>query len=71
MDRNKKLTPVRFISDNANLSSAAGRKGVMSTAIFELIQSKATHLNSLEIRLDNLAAATDVSFIDLLELNVS
>jgi len=58
-------------SDNANLSSAAARKGVMSTAVYESIQSKLNRLESLEIRRDNLAASTDVGLIDFLELNIS
>ena len=61
-----------FQSDNSSsLKSSAGRKCVLSAAIVESLQAKASKLEKLEIRQDNLATAMEVSLSDLVQLQVS
>jgi len=57
--------------NSSSLKSSAGRRCVLSAAIVESLQAKASKLEKLEIRQDNLATAMEVSLSDLVQLQLS
>lgn len=57
--------------NSSSLKSSAGRKCILSAAIVELLQSKASKLEKLEVRQDNLATAIEVPLSDLVKLQLS